>query len=107
MPVRWENKLATKQASDFFDGRDGKSARGRALNNLDGKLPPKLPPNALAWVITSQYEADCISSKCKRHQTKRYKKVRTNIERRGFQDRCLKPLGHPSNTLKSTVCALS
>jgi hypothetical protein len=40
-------------------------------------------------------------------QTKHYGTTPEQTAVLNFQDRCLKPLGHPSNTVKSTVCALS
>src|SRR5215469_6982083 len=65
-------------------------------------LPPKLPPDGAEQNGTRRFTVRSVSWKIK---AVRYRTELDGTAPRGFQDRCLKPLGHPSRGAKLSVFA--
>src|SRR5215470_10412767 len=76
------------------------SGSNQTLSVLAGRLPPELPPNtylrrAQTSAVRTLTQAN-EPGKLARRGTHGNQETHSRIEVVAFQDRCLKPLGHPS-----------
>ena len=71
--------------------------------NANEKLAPELAPNRSARANIKQHERPQHCSKHQQRWTFQYKATQNKMAQSPFQDRCLKPLGHPSLPMFSTT----